>query len=173
MKMGLFSLESFARVFIVVFCGWTAVTLLFFFDASIGQFSPDGIPPKWLLEGGGVNSVRLASQLYASLLVFFAVNNLLRLLNVRQAYPSFGVSLVFVVRALHNLSMEGPVLVDPKLFQSLMVMTGGLLLANFIAQPLVLNVASTVLFASFRQNAVEKKCGWFLVSDCSPRTKAC
>lgn len=108
-----FSVQAAARWFVVVFCGSTAVSLLFFFDRSVTQFSPTGTAPSWLVAGGGLSAVRLASHVYASLLVFFALNNLLRLFELKKAFGCFGVSLLLVARSLYALSCTSPLLVEP------------------------------------------------------------
>jgi hypothetical protein len=103
----IFTLEVLARAFVALFCGWTAISLLFFFDHAVVQFSPGGTPPSWLTQAGGLSSVRLVSQLHRSILMFFALNNLVRLSGRKLVYPCFAVSLLFVVKALFDLSQTG------------------------------------------------------------------
>ncbi len=143
------SLEGFARWFVVLFCGSTSVSLLFLFDRSVVQFSPSGVPPVWL-QGSSLAAVRLVSQVHASLLLFFALNNFLRLLGLRLAYPALGVSLVLVGRAFLALGSHAPALVEPQLFQSLLVVCFALSVGNFLAQPLLLNVLTLLMLALFR-----------------------
>ncbi len=139
-------MERLARVVNGALCASTSLSLLFFFDASVAVFSPLGAPPAWL-RGPSLAAVRLYAQLYAAALFFFAANNVFRALGIRAVFLSCALSCLLVARAFLALASEGPLLVAPELWQSLLAVVGILSFVNLVAEPWVINAAVFLLLA--------------------------
>lgn len=126
------------RLFNSVMCAATAVSLLGFFEASVTHFSPSSFPPSWL-DPVSMAAVRHHAQLYASLLSLFAINNACRLMRVRAVFVSTSMAALLTARSFLHLSVEAPVMVEPQLSQSLLVMSGVAALVNLVSAPWALN----------------------------------